>query len=705
MNERGLTWRISRRRLLQVAGLAVAGGALAAACEGKDEGAEKEKGSEGGTTQFANLFTPLTIGTFTVRNRILSTAHFTGFAQNGVPSERHLNYWTSKAKGGIGLVLTEVQPVHPSAGVLDEMIRCYEDACIEPFQRVAAAVHEQGAKFVAQLWHPGSQTSSLVLGGKQAWAPSPVPNPTYGETPHEMTVDEIQEVVRAYGEAARRMREAGPDGVEIHAAHSYLPDQFLSPFFNKRTDEYGGSEDKRLRFALEVIDSVRAAVGPDFTVGMRLTGQDFLTGALTLDDMKRIVPRLTASGKLDYVSISPMGIGTIAPSYIEPGSFVYLATGIKEVVDVPVFCIGRINDPVMAEDIVATGRADIVGMTRANIADPELANKARTGRLDEIRRCVACNDGCWGRVENPEGISCSINASVGREKEMEIVPATTKKRVMVIGAGLAGMEAARVAALRGHSVSIYDTGERVGGQLLIAAAAPGRESMAEPVRYFERQFELLGVDVRLRSAVTPELVANEKPDVVILATGGVPGTLSVPGADGPNVVQARDVLLRRKDTGQNVIVVAADEGMEGLTAADFLGQQKKRVEVLVPDSAPGADVESLTKILLLGRLSDNSVTISARTSVRSIEGDTVVAFNIDSGEERRITGVDTVVLAMGSVANDGLLKALDGQAWDFHAVGQCRAPGKMLESALDGLTRGPPRLAPRRQTSGEGSQP
>jgi len=688
MNERGLIRRISRRRLLQVAGLAVAGGALAAACEGKDEVAEKEKGGEGETTQFANLFTPLTIGTFTVRNRILSTAHFTGYAQEGVPSERHLNYWASKAKGGIGLIITELQPVHPSAGVLPMMILTYEDACIEPFRRVTAAVHEHGAKIVAQLWHPGSSMRSQILGGRQPWAPSPIPNPTYGETPHEMTVGEIQEVVRAYGEAARRMREAGLDGVEIHAAHDHLPDQFMSRLTNQRTDEYGGSEENRLRFIHEVIDSVRAAVGPDFTVGIRLTGEHFQAGGLVLEDMKRIVPQLTSSGKLDYTSISLMGVGRIAPTYVEPGSFVYLASGIKEVVDLPVFCIGRINDPVMAEDIVATGRADMVGMTRANIADPELANKARTGRVDEIRRCIACSDGCWGRIGYPEGITCSINPSVSREKEMEILPATVKKRVMVIGAGLAGMEAARVAALRGHSVSIYDTGERVGGQLLIAAAAPGREAMAEPVRYFERQFELLGVDVRLRSAVTPELVANEKPDAVILATGGVPGTLSVPGADGPNVVQARDVLTQRKDTGQNVIVVAADQGMEGLTTADFLGQQKKRVEVLVPEATAGAGVESITKTVLLGRLSGNGVTISARTSVRSIEGDTVVAFNIDSGEERRITGVDTVVLAMGSIANDALVKALDNQAWGFHAIGQCRAPGKMLESALDGLRVG-----------------
>ena len=685
MNESGFRRRISRRRVLQVAGLAIAGGALATACKDGEEG--KQVGDRE-TTQFAHLFTPLTIGALTVRNRILSTAHFTGYAENGVPSERHANYWSSKSRGGIGLIITEVQPVHPSGGVLDNMIRCYEDACIEPFRRVVAAVHEGGAKFIAQLWHPGSSTSSLTLGGQQPWAPSPIPNLTYGETPHEMTVEEIQEVVRAYGEAAGRMRGAGPDGVEIHSAHSYLPDQFLSPVFNQRTDKYGGSEDNRIRFVLEVIDSVRAAVGPDYTVGIRLTAQHFQPGGLELEDMKSIVPKLTASGKLDYLNISLMGVGTIAPMYIKPGSFVYLAAGIKEVTDLPVFCIGRINDPVMAEEIVATGQADMVGMTRANIADPELANKARSGRLDEIRRCIACSDGCWGRVAHPEGITCSINPSVGREKEMEIIPAVVKKRVMVIGAGLAGMEAARVAALRGHSVTIFEKGQHAGGQLLIAAQAPGREEMAEPVRYFERQFELLGVDVRLGSAVTPELVADEEPDAVIVATGGVPGTLSVPGAGGPNVVQARDVLLGLRETGQKVVLIAADRGMEGLTSADFLAQQGKEVEVLVPESVAGADVEAITKAVLLGRLSDKGVTIATRTSVRSIEADTVVAFDDASGKERRITGVETVVLAMGSVADDGLLKQLEGHGWETHAIGQCRAPGRMLESALDGLRVG-----------------
>ncbi|MDP2950336.1 MAG: hypothetical protein Q8P22_12465, partial [Chloroflexota bacterium] len=397
------------------------------------------------TVQFKHLFTPLKIGSFTVRNRILSTAHATGYGEDGLPSERHLYYWASKSKGGIGLICTEVQPVHPSAATAPMLIHAWKDDCIAPFRKVVDGVHEYGAKIVAQLWHPGRSTSS-AYDGQAAWAPSPIASPLYMETPHEMTGEEIEEIVHSFGDCARRMREAGLDGVEIHAAHGYLIEQFISPTSNRRLDGYGGDEENRLRFAHEVIDAVRAAAGPDFTVGIRISGDQFEPGGLTIEDMKRIVPKLTASGKLDYVNVSLIGMlgATIAPMYIPPGRFVYLAAAIKQVTDLPVFCIGRINDPVMAEEILANNQADIVGMTRANICDPELPNKARQGRLDEIRRCIACNEGCWGRITNAQPITCAINPSVGREKETEITPARLKKRVMVIGGGIAGMEAARV---------------------------------------------------------------------------------------------------------------------------------------------------------------------------------------------------------------------------------------------------------------------
>jgi 2,4-dienoyl-CoA reductase (NADPH2) len=374
--------------------------------------------------------------------------------------------------------------------------------------------------------------------------------------------------------------------------------------------------------------------------------------------------------------------------YIPPGRFVYLASAIKEMVDLPVFCIGRINDPIMAEDILAKNQADIVGMTRANICDPELPNKAREGRLDEIRRCIACNEGCWGRITVGQPITCAINPSVGREKETEIIPASVKKKVMVIGGGIAGMEAARVAALRGHSVSLYEKDEELGGQLQIAAKSPSRHDMAEPVRFYEIQFKKLGVDVHLNTTVDEETVRRENPDAVIMATGGVPGVPPVAGVGAPNVVQARDVLTGKAETGDNVVIYATEQGMEGLTTADFLAERGKKVELCIPYPTIASKVEMITGMMLLPRLYGKGVTISILSVVRSFENNTVVTFNPFSMQERRIEGVDTLVLATGSKANDGLWKALQGQVKEIYGAGQCVAPRKMLESTLDGLRVG-----------------
>ncbi|KPK21176.1 MAG: hypothetical protein AMJ76_03365 [Dehalococcoidia bacterium SM23_28_1] len=392
--------------------------------------------SERPQVQFKHLFTPLKIGAFTVRNRIVSTAHLTAFAEGGLPSERHLNYWASKAKGGIGLINTEDQAVPPTAATDPFVIHTYKDACIEPFRRIVSAVHEHGAKLVAQLWHPGSIFYGAREGSLPLWSCSAVPGSFHAETAHAMEVEEVKEIIQAFGDSARRMREAGLDGVELMGTHGFLIEQFMSPRTNERGDEYGGDEEKRLRFILEVIDAVRAAVGSDFTLGLRTSGDQFQGGGLGLQDMKRIMPKLTAAGKLDYVSVT-VGAGgaIIPPMYMPAAPFVYLAAGIKEVGDVPVFCVGRITDPVVAEDILAKNQADMVAMTRANL-------------------------------------TCALNPSAGREKEMEITPASVKKTVMVIGAGIAGMEAARVAALRGHSVSLYEKDEQLGGQLQIAAKAP-----------------------------------------------------------------------------------------------------------------------------------------------------------------------------------------------------------------------------------------
>jgi len=639
--------------------------------------------------EFKHLFTPLTIGSFTVRNRIVSTAHLTGFAESGLPSERHLNYWVSKARGGIGLIVTEDQAVHPSASTDPFVIQAYRDECIAPFRRIAAAVHEHGAKMVAQLWHPGSIFYGMREGSLPLWSCSALPGSFHGETSHAMEVEEIQEVIQGFADAARRMREAGMDGVELMGTHGFLIEQFMSPRTNRRDDEYGGSEENRIRFVQELIDAVRVAVGSDFTVGLRASGDQYQDGGLGLDDMKRIMPKLTASGKLDYVSVT-VGAGgaPIPPMYIPPAAFVYLAAGIKEVVDIPVFCVGRVTDPVKAEEILTRNQADMVGMTRANIADPELPNKAREGRLDEIRYCIGCNEGCWGRIYHALPITCAINPSVGREKELEIIPAPVKKRVMVIGGGMAGMEAARVAALRGHSVSVYEKEDQLGGQLQIAAKAPGRQDMAEPVRYYENQFRRLGVDVHLGSPVDERTVEEVKPDAVIVATGGLPAQATFPGADQPNVVLARDVLSGTAQAGAKVILLATDRGMEGLTTADFLAERGSQVEVLVPHAFMGFPVEPITLTLLLMRLDARGVTLTPSTDIQSVQGNTVVVSNAFTGRQRVIEGVDSVVVARGSRADDDLYKRLKRKVSELHAVGQCVAPRKLLDSALDGLRVG-----------------
>ena len=645
---------------------------------------------ESSQVQFNHLFTPLKIGSFTVRNRIVSTAHLTDFAEGGLPTERHLNYWASKAKGGIGLIITEDQAVHPTAATDPFVIHAYKDACIEPFKRIVSAVHEHGAKLVAQLWHPGSLFHKDREGSLPLWSSGANPGSFHAETAHAMEVEEVKEIVQAFGDSARRMREAGLDGVELMGTHGFLIEQFMSPRTNQRNDEYGGDEENRLRFILEVIDAVRAAVGSDFTVGLRTSGDQFQGGGLGLQDMRKIMPKLTAAGKLDYVSVTVGAGGAPIPPMYMPGSpFVYLAAGIKEVVDVPVFCVGRITDPVVAEDILAKNQADMVGMTRANLCDPELPNKAREGRLDEIRRCIGCNEGCLGRNAEALPITCALNPSAGREKEMEITPAPVKKRVMVIGAGIAGMEAARVAALRGHSVSLYDKDGQLGGQLQIAAKAPGRQDMAEPVRYYEYQFKLLGVDVHLGSAVDGRIVAEAKPDAVIVATGGLPAPATFAGADQPNVVQARDVLGGEAQAGKRVVLLALDRGMEALTTADFLSDRGCEVEILVPWGAiAGFQVEPLTLGFVLSRLYTKGVALTNSMRIKAVRENTVIAANVLTRQERTIEEVDTVVVALGSVANDTLFKALKGKVPELHVIGQALAPRKMLDSTLDGLRVG-----------------
>jgi mycofactocin system FadH/OYE family oxidoreductase 2 len=638
------------------------------------------------TPQFSHLFTPLRIGAFTVKNRIVSTGHLSNFAVEGLPSERHFNYWAEKARGGVGLIVTEDQAVHSSGGSEPYVIQAYREECIDPFRRITSAVHEYGAKMVAELFHPGSNWFPTREENLPLWSSGPISASFYVESTHEMDKEEIKEVIQCFASCAVRMKEAGLDGVELMGAHGFLMEQFFSPRTNRRTDEYGGSEEKRLRFARELLAAVRQAVGPDFTVGMRISGDQFQRGGLTLDDMKRICAALSDTGNVDYLSVS-VGISgsVIPPMYVASGAFVYLAAGIKEEVDIPVFCAGRVVDPIKAEDILAKNQADMVAMTRACICDPELPNKAQEGRLEEIRYCIGCNEGCWGRSQQRLRITCALNPSAGREKEMEITLAPARKKVMVIGGGLAGMEAARVAALRGHSVALYEQGTELGGQLQIAARAPGRQDMAEPVRYYRRQFELLNVDLHLGTEVTPEMVEREAADAVIVATGGVAARASFPGSDNPNVVLARDVLSGKAEVGERVVVHSVDRSMEGFTTADFLMESGHEVELLIPHPVAPLATEQITFGFIMVRIARKGGKITMGLDITSFDGSTLQLGGVFGSAVEAREGIDTLVVSRGSKANDGLYKALKGRVKELYVVGQALAPRKMLESTLDAL--------------------
>lgn len=656
-----------------------------------------------GSAGFRYLFTPLRIGPITVRNRILATAHATRFGKDHLPSERHLHYYKERSRGGIGLIIAEGAPVSPNSVRSSANILAYREEVIPAYRRIGDAVHRHGARIFVQLFHAGHH----VYGSHfhvQAWAPSPIPSATFLEAPKAMGSGEIVKVVEGFVRSARNVKEAGLDGVEIHMGHFHLLHQFLSPLFNRRTDEYGGSLENRLRLTREVIEAVRGACDGNFAVGVRVNGEDLIPEGLTLEQMQEVLVVLSNQVRLDFVNVSLGGYHRlqhimIAPMAVAPGFQVYAAAAIRRTLrDVPVFTVGRITDPLMAERFLADGYADMVGMTRATIADPELPNKARQGRLDDIRPCISCNQGCTARLYSDRPITCLINPTVGREKEWGIGtvrPAGETKRVMVVGGGPAGLEAARVAAARGHRVTLYEKEQQLGGQVLLAAKLPHREEFAESVRWLERQIVKLGVEIRPGLEVTPEMVQDVAADVVIVATGArpmrtgfssyCPERPGIPGAEGENVVTAWDVLREEVELGGHVVLVDDDGHHVAAGTAEFLAERTDRLDVITRFPQMGHELRyTLEQDLVVQRLLEKGVNIIPHTIVEAIEKDRVVTRSIYTGTEKTIESVDLVVLAMGNKANDELYRALQGDGREVYAIGDCVAPRRALMAIFEG---------------------
>jgi 2,4-dienoyl-CoA reductase-like NADH-dependent reductase (Old Yellow Enzyme family)/thioredoxin reductase len=571
------------------------------------------------------------------------------------------------------------------------------EAMIPELKALADAVHQYPTKIFAQLFHHGGRMWARMTGGGATLAPSPVKvrwplKVGPAGVPHVMEKDDIRRYAKAYGAVALVMKKAGYDGIEIMAAWSLLQAEFLSPTLNMRTDEYGGSLENRMRFLLECIDSIRENIGPDMPLGVRFNGDEFVervwwTGehGNTLDEAKEIARALEATGKVDYLfaCADAVGSGHVPPMYYPLGCFTYISAGIKEVVDLPVVIVGRINDPVLAENILADNQADIIGMTRAVMCDPEMPNKAREGRLEEIRRCIACNEGCVGPNFMALPIACALNYETGRESQGPIKTAENRKTVMVIGGGAAGLEAARVAALRGHEVSLYEKNDVLAKDLDIAARAPGRQDFTEAKRYFVHQMKLLNVDVHLGINVTPEMVIRQQPDAVIVATGGLPFVPEIPGSDNANVVAMKKVLAEEVEVGPNVLVVDYQHHLYGLDVADFLAERGKKVELITDSAFAGTEVDIYTIQTAYFNALNRGVVITPLTGLKEINGRTATVYHVINSAERQIEDIDTVVICTDERANDALYYALKGRVKELHLVGQAFSPRKLLDSIAD----------------------
>lgn len=650
------------------------------------------------STQFPLLFSPLQIRNKTIKNRIASTAHVTVFAENGMPADRERRYYIEKAKGGAGMLICfGSSSVHPTSPALDwKVVEMFDDRVIPHLQRFSDSMHEYGAVVLAQITHRGRRGHSN-LSWQRLIGPSRVKEPNHREVPGVVRRGEIDVIVKAFGDAALRLKQGGFDGVELSAAHCHLIDQFWGAHVNLREDEFGGDLENRMRFGFMVIERVRQAVGDDFIVGIRITGDDFVEGGLNNDLMCDIAKRLSDHGMLDYFNVIGGSGETLpaeaacVPSMNFPlACFRHLSGKIREVVKEPVIAVGRINDPVVAERLLGDGQGDIVAMTRALIADPYLPQKAREGRLDDIRQCMGYNEGCIDRQYRGIPIGCVQNATIGYEADWADLPkATTIKRVVVVGGGPAGLEAARVSRLRGHQVMLYEKSDRLGGQLNIAKIAAKRADYDGVARWLEIQVKKLGVQVCLNVEATAERILAERPDAVVIATGAVPLLPPIPGLQNCTyAVSAWDVLLGRSPAGERVLLIDDQGGQESAGAAEFLLDEGRQVEIITPHYSVGEDLGPTNKPPVYARLYAKGVKMQSTWEMVAVDNGTVRLRNLHGGNQMDRDDVDVLVYSYGGQSVDGLAQELEGKVGELYNIGDSYAPRSLHHSIVEGYKYG-----------------
>jgi 2,4-dienoyl-CoA reductase-like NADH-dependent reductase (Old Yellow Enzyme family)/NADPH-dependent 2,4-dienoyl-CoA reductase/sulfur reductase-like enzyme len=633
---------------------------------------------------FPNLFSPIRIGTMQAKNRVLMSAMSINFGvdEHGFVQDQLTDYFVARAKGGAGMMLVGGCAVHPTGVELPDLPKMWDDGCIAPLKKMAAAIKPYDCRFGAQLMHGGRQSYH-----DQKVGPSAIPAPALTKgTPRALDLAEIPEMVAAFGDAARRCRRAGMDFVEIHGAHGYLPNQFLAPNSNQRTDEYGGSFENRTRFFLEVFRDIRAKCGEDFPVGVRMNGEDYIENGWSLDEACRLARILEKEGAA-YLHVSAGVYGsrqlTIPSMYVEQGCFAHLAEAVKAHVSIPVVAVGRIKKPQMAEQILSAKKADIIALGRSLLADPEWPRKAARNELDLIRPCVGCCLGCIHAVFQLEPGGCVVNPDVGREHLLEPPLETGAGRpIIVVGAGPAGLAAARMVALRGYRVTLCEQSQALGGALRLAAIPPGRTELGDIIAYLEKELKRLKVDIRLNTPLSTELIRELEPEAVILATGSLPDMPIIKGLykTAMALTTVTDVLEAQPVEGDRILVLGGNQ--TGLVLADHLAELGKQVVVLHRKDHFAEEMSSNDRFYLRERLKKGGVTLFKQVAIQAVlpKG---VKFTVN-GRPETLEPFDTFVLAETMVPLREGLNLIRKNSVPVHVIGDAKSPRHLMYAISEG---------------------
>ena len=645
--------------------------------------------------EFEHLFTPIKLGPCTLKNRICCSAHADALASDGMPDERARRYYEEKAIGGVGFMMClGSASVHPTSTARDwNGVEVFDDRVIPYLQKFSDAMHRHDVPVCCQITHRGRRGRSIDLWNRM-YGPSDVREPNHRENPHPLEPEMIDELVEAFAAAAYRLKQGGFDGCEVNAAHCHLIDQFWTLNANQRDDKYGAqSVESRMKFGVRVMEAVREKVGSDFIVGTRITGDDLTERGLDNAQMQEICGRLNDLKLLDYFNV----IGGTAETFVgeaaavpnmsfKLGLYTYLASSIRQVVDVPVIAFGRIVDPVQADKVLAAGEADLVIMNRALIADPHLPNKAQAGQLDDIRQCMGYNEGCIDRIYTGRGVTCVQNPVIGREAQWATLKVSASRRTVVVaGGGPAGLEAARVSAVQGHHVVLMEKSGDLGGQTLIAKRAPGRQDFDGAVRWSSLQCQKLGVDIRLGTEASVANVTQFKPDVIFIATGATARPHGLEVANGHSIISAWDVLLGKyDDLGKTLLVIDEEYGHQGPTTAALLLERGHEVDLITSQETIGNFLGATTRPPLLTRLFRQGIQIFNHLVAVRLEDGCCIAANEWTGELQQVGPYDGFVYAYGGVRVDVLSAPLKERGIRVQIIGDAFSPRSLQHAILEG---------------------